>query len=371
MGRRLPRDAGSVVVACCAAWAGCLLGLSGLWIAAPPGGIGALIALRTRPRVAAAAAVLVAGVLSGSAAGARVEATLGAPLPRPGPIEVSARMVVDPLPSPFGERLVVSTIAEDAQTWPPSGLRLVVSAVAVPARLAAGEVIRISGDLRDRPGWLRGDPYRATVIGATVTRVAGPSGPLFSAGNGLRRLVLDRLEPQRDRPESALLAGFLVGDTTDLPEIDLEHLRRSGLTHFVAVSGSNVALFLGAWWLVAGPIGLGPRVRAAGGLVALVVFVVATRWEPSVVRAATMAGLVLTGRIVGLPIGPWRALGGAVVALLLISGELATDVGFQLSVAATAGVLAGAHVAGPRHAGGRERSSLPLWGLRSPFFRSC
>jgi competence protein ComEC len=266
-------------------------------------------------------------------------------------------MVVDPLPSPFGERLVVSTIGEGAQAWPPSGLRLVVTAASMPARLDAGDVIRISGDLRDRPGWLRGDPYRAMVVNATVTRVAGPSGPLFGAGNGLRRLVLDRLESQRDRPESALLAGFLVGDTTDLPETDFENLRRSGLTHFVAVSGSNVALFLGAWWLVAGPIGLGPRVRAVGGLAALVVFVVATRWEPSVVRAAAMAGLVLTGRIVGLPIGPWRALGGAVVALLLISGELATDVGFQLSVAATAGVLAGAHVAGPR-AGGWARTIL-------------
>ncbi len=41
----------------------------------------------------------------------------------------------------------------------------------------------------------------------------------------------------------------------------------------------------------------------------------------------------------GIPVDPWRALGLAVIGLLLVSGDLAADVGFQLSVAATAGVL--------------------------------
>jgi competence protein ComEC len=89
-----------------------------------------------------------------------------------------------------------------------------------------------------------------------------------------------------------------------------------------------------------GPFGLDPRLRASLGLVALAVFVVVTRWEPSVVRAAAMAGVVLGGRILGLPVEPWRAVGLAVTGLLLVSGDLALDVGFQLSVAATVGVLA-------------------------------
>jgi len=173
----------------------------------------------------------------------------------------------------------------------------------------------------------------------------------------LREVVLDRLASRGDRPETALLAGFLVGETAGLSEFDLENLRRAGLTHFVAVSGSNVALFLGVWWLVAGPLGLGPRLRAFGGLVALGVFVVATRWEPSVVRAATMAAVVLAGRIVGLPVDAWRGLGITVTGLLLVSGDLATDVGFQLSVAATAGVLSASRVAG-RHGRGPLRALL-------------
>ena len=129
-------------------------------------------------------------------------------------------------------------------------------------------------------------------------------------------------------------------------------MRLSGLSHFVAVSGSNVALFLSAWWLASGPLGWGPRRRAVLGLAGLAVFVVATRWEPSVVRAATMAALVLGGRLAGRAVDGWTALGGSVTLLLLVSGDLAGDAGFQLSVAATAGVLAG---------GGLWRDRRPRW----------
>jgi competence protein ComEC len=57
-----------------------------------------------------------------------------------------------------------------------------------------------------------------------------------------------------------------------------------------------------------------------------------------------MAGLVLIGRTAGIALTPWSALGAAVTGVLLIAGELSADVGFQLSVAATVGVIAGADI---------------------------
>jgi competence protein ComEC len=54
-----------------------------------------------------------------------------------------------------------------------------------------------------------------------------------------------------------------------------------------------------------------------------------------------MAAVPLVGGLVGIPFDPWMALGTAVTVLLLASGHLAFSVGFQLSVAATAGVLIG------------------------------
>ena len=132
----------------------------------------------------------------------------------------------------------------------------------------------------------------------------------------------------------------MIGDVHRLPDVDYDALRRAGLTHFVAVSGSNVALFLGLWWILLGPFGLGARRRAVLGIVGLAVFVVMTRWEPSVMRASVMAGVLLVARAVGLSLSGWSALGITVSGLLVWSPELATSVGFQLSVAATLGVMA-------------------------------
>ena len=56
----------------------------------------------------------------------------------------------------------------------------------------------------------------------------------------------------------APLAGFMVGDTSGVDEVDQAAMKRAGLSHFTAVSGSNVALFLGLLYVVAGPLGIGP-----------------------------------------------------------------------------------------------------------------
>ncbi|MGI9647358.1 MAG: ComEC/Rec2 family competence protein, partial [Acidimicrobiia bacterium] len=106
------------------------------------------------------------------------------------------------------------------------------------------------------------------------------------------------------------------------------------------------ALFLAAWFIAAGPLGWGPRRRVVVGLAGLALFLVVTRWEPSVVRASLMAALVLLGRVGGVALTTWTALGSAVIVSLLLAGQLGGDVGFQLSVAATAGVLVGSRSVG-------------------------
>ncbi len=102
-----------------------------------------------------------------------------------------------------------------------------------------------------------------------------------------------------DEPSAALLSGFLIGDTSRMADADIEALRGAGLSHFVAVSGSNVALFLALWWVVAAPLSLGRRTRVVAGLVGLALFVTVTRWEPSVLRATGMAAVMLVGRAAG------------------------------------------------------------------------
>jgi len=294
------------------------------------------------------------GVVSGAGASGREAATLAASIPQ-GPGTVVGRAVTDGLPYGSGIRFVIEPAAwvpASAEPVPWRGPRI---AVIGSGRVVAGDTAAASGLLRSLPGLIRGDPVAGRLSAEEIEIRATAGNAFMAAGNLLRRRVASRLARLGESPESALLAGFLIGDVSGLPKQDQEALRRSGLTHFVAVSGSNVALVLAAWWLVIGPLGAGTRVRAITGLLVLVVFVVATRWEPSVIRAATMAGLGLGGRLVGVSVDAWTALGGAVVLLLATSGELAYDVGFQLSVAATAGVLTGMRL-------GAGRRPALLWG---------
>ncbi len=191
-----------------------------------------------------------------------------------------------------------------------------------------GDVLQIEGRI-----------VNGSLEAQAVTISASEAGLLDRWGRTLRRAALGRLEPLADG--RALLAGFLIGDTSGIDPADVEAMRRSGLSHFVAVSGSNVALFLLLLAFVAGPLALGPRRRAVVGLLGLPIYAAVTAFEPSVLRASVMAALALGGRLMGLVLEAWQLLATAVVLLILFDPGLIDSVGFQLSVAATAGVIVG------------------------------
>lgn len=207
-------------------------------------------------------------------------------------------------------------------------------------RAGRGDQVDVVGVIGGAPGLAGGRPYAGVLKVRSVEQVQPSSFLLHRAGKVVTRTVERRLQPWDEG--RALLAGFLIGDTSRISEVDVAAMRRSGLAHFVAVSGSNVALFLALLAVAAGPLALGPRRRAVLGLVALPVYAAATRFEPSVMRAAFMAGIALVGRLANVVLEAWQLLALAVAVLLVIDHGLTSNVGFQLSVAATAGVLVGA-----------------------------
>ena len=206
--------------------------------------------------------------------------------------------------------------------------------------LDRGDLIRVVGMTSGGAGTTRGGAHRGVIRVDQVEVLTSSTSPIVKAGGILRTRVNDRLRPLT--PGRALLAGFLIGDTSGLDEIDVAAMRRVGLSHFTAVSGSNVALFLALVFFAAGPLGLGPKRRAVVGLIGLPIYAAATAFEPSVLRASLMAGIALGGRLVGIVFEAWQLLSLAVVVLLISDPGLTSSVGLQLSVAATMGVLLGA-----------------------------
>src|SRR5689334_7082694 len=124
-----------------------------------------------------------------------------------------------------------------------------------------------------------------------------------------------------------------------MPEELGEDFRTAGLTHLLAVSGTNLTLVVGSLLLLARWVGVRARGLLVVGVLGVVGFVLLARPEPSVLRAAVMGSVALVGMGThGRRRGP-RALGAAVLLLLLVDPWLATSPGFALSALATAGIL--------------------------------
>ena len=330
-------------------WAGALAGRFawGIWVAAAAAA--AMVATKRSGVALVMAAGLVAGALAGWGALYRETEMLAAPVVE-GEATVRAVARTDPRsaegrPWLLARPLVYRTA--DDQPWTEWFGPVMMIHATDAGELAAGEIFEASGHLVKEAGRRGNSVYAGRMWTGVLARVSPAQGWVVNVGNQARRRVMENL---RSGPPDGLglVAGFLVGDTTQLSGSDLADLRRSGLSHYVAVSGGNVALFLGALWILMWPVASRPRLRSLVGLVALGVFTVVTRWEPSVLRAGLLASLTLGARAVGLPLGSWAALGTTVVVALLVSAELARSLGFALSVAATLGVMTGMRMASER-----------------------
>ncbi|MFC9895216.1 ComEC/Rec2 family competence protein [Nocardia sp. NPDC127579] len=138
---------------------------------------------------------------------------------------------------------------------------------------------------------------------------------------------------------AGLLPALVLGDTSRLPAPVREDFEIAGLQHLCVVSGANFTILLSVVLFLARVLTLGPRVGAAVAAVALALFVVIARPDPSVLRAAAMGAITLLALVTGRRKQALPALCAAVIGLLAIWPELAVQPGFALSVVATGGLI--------------------------------
>lgn len=165
----------------------------------------------------------------------------------------------------------------------------------------------------------------------------GAPGLVWRLANAARAAIADAasLIPT---PQGALVPALVDGDDAEIPDDLAADFTATGLTHLLAVSGSNLTLVLAAALLLARWAGGRGAVLTAVGVGTVVCFVVVARPEPSVLRAAAMGVVGLAGLSGGGRRGV-RALCAATVGLLLLDPWLARSAGFVLSVVATAGIV--------------------------------
>jgi len=158
---------------------------------------------------------------------------------------------------------------------------------------------------------------------------------------GIRRLLADGLERSLPPREAALAQALLLGLRGQLSDEVVEDFRQSGTSHLLAISGLHLgillALTLGAFQ---GALGRHTIIPVALALAVLWVYVVASGAPASVVRAAVMGSVYLAAIGLGRPresLLPALAL--SAVIMTAVSPQVVTQISFQLSFAAMAGIV--------------------------------
>lgn len=151
-----------------------------------------------------------------------------------------------------------------------------------------------------------------------------------------RARLVAALPPGR---EQALVRAMVLGERTALDRETAEAFRMAGTYHVLALSGAQVAMVaaLLGWWLRRTEVT--PLTRAALVTFALVFYCAFVGGDVPVLRATVMAIVVWLGRTLDLDADSASLLGLAAMGLLAHRPSSIADVGFQLSFAATLGLV--------------------------------
>lgn len=250
-------------------------------------------------------------------------------------VTVTGTTTTIPTPSGYGGcRYLLDVSALDA--------RGVSAAAATPLQVTGGTCQRLvpgtEVSIAGRLGPLPSGRAVAVLHPTGPTQVLhGP--PAWSSAAEQVRAAGQRRAAALPAPLDALLPAIVWGDTTGLDSATTEQLRTAGLTHLTAVSGAHFAIVVTTVLALGAALRLGRTARVAGAAVVGAALVILVGPQASVLRAAVMGAVGVFGLLAGRRSAAPAALATTVVALLLVDPWLATELGFQLSVAATAGIV--------------------------------
>jgi len=238
-------------------------------------------------------------------------------------------------PGASGMRFSATAVGMSAGTRSHAARMPVLVFAPAGTRVRIGETVAVSGTMKVLP---TSSETAALVYASSRPRSLAPPPPLLAAADSVRSAFSAQA---RGLPGDGgkLLPGLAIGDVHELPSSLSDDMKQASLTHLTAVSGANCAVVVSLVGAAAAALGFGRGGRTIASLTALAGFVVLVTPQPSVLRAAVMAAVIVFGGWAGRPGRAVPALALAVVALLAIDPWLAVSYGFALSVLATGALL--------------------------------
>ena len=166
----------------------------------------------------------------------------------------------------------------------------------------------------------------------------GQGNPFFAALYMFRQRAVEVVYSLYPDPEASLLAGILLGEQSGIPEEVMEAFRITGTSHIIVISGFNITIIAALFTLMFSRI-LGVRRGAVISAVGIILYTLLVGANPAVVRAAILGILTLLGYQLGRRQVGLNSLAIVAACMAAITPAVVWDVSFQLSFAATLGIM--------------------------------
>lgn len=210
-----------------------------------------------------------------------------------------------------------------------------------------GDVLTVKGRLEPAPEEEDGYAYadylalhRTWILMPTpqILSVEKAGLSFFSSIFDFKRSIETRIQSLYFEPEASFVAGLLLGSRKGLPDELTLAFQRTGLSHIVAISGYNISLLVAALFYVLSFLDFKKRIIFSS--VGILIFVILVGASAAVLRAGLMGLLTLWGLYAGRKSQAlFGLLWSALIMTLINPYTLIYDIGFQLSFAATLGIL--------------------------------
>jgi competence protein ComEC len=210
-----------------------------------------------------------------------------------------------------------------------------------------GEHVRVRGFVTTPPeneefsyrDYLAMQDIHSMMTTNSVTILPDPeANPFWAFMYRIKASMVKRVYLLFPEPEASLLAGILLGMDNNIPAGVQQAFKNTGTAHIVAISGFNIAIIAGIFVTLFSRF-FGKKLGAILAILSIIFYTLLVGASASVVRAAIMGTLSIIAAQFGRRNLALTALAASALIMAMLSPFVLWDIGFQLSFAATLGLV--------------------------------
>lgn len=161
----------------------------------------------------------------------------------------------------------------------------------------------------------------------------------LSVFDNAREFVTRRFKATLSARGASLYSAVFAGDGSDISDVDMLSVRRSGTSHLLAVSGMHFSVIMAVILSILTSLGIPIKARNILLSIIALTYMAFTGFSPSVTRSGIMLFVTYLGSFSGKIKDMFTSLMLTVTVMLAISPYLILNASFLLSSSATLGII--------------------------------